>query len=207
MDIYYFYLHLYFIVVFFFFKQKTAYEIKECDWSSDVCSSDLNRMMHLCKDMVNSIHKTLESGDYENLSNIKEMELLANKLNLFCRRTLNKQGYKDNTKITSSYRLNCLYEEITDYLRDICNEILKNNIKVNKKFVNLFKDLSELLTIAYSIHNRIDMKKHDMFDRKQEEFLKKINSYLETSTKKTIKLLIHMLKIEECLHNIEEELF
>ena len=29
-------------VVFFFFKQKTAYEIKECDWSSDVCSSDLD---------------------------------------------------------------------------------------------------------------------------------------------------------------------
>ena len=27
--------------IFFFFKQKTAYEIKECDWSSDVCSSDL----------------------------------------------------------------------------------------------------------------------------------------------------------------------
>ena len=28
-------------ILFFFFKQKTAYEIKECDWSSDVCSSDL----------------------------------------------------------------------------------------------------------------------------------------------------------------------
>src|SRR6056300_540307 len=28
---------------FFFFKQKTAYEISEGDWSSDVCSSDLNR--------------------------------------------------------------------------------------------------------------------------------------------------------------------
>src|SRR5213080_2652530 len=26
---------------FFFFKQKTAYEIPLCDWSSDVCSSDL----------------------------------------------------------------------------------------------------------------------------------------------------------------------
>ena len=25
----------------FFFKQKTAYEIYRCDWSSDVCSSDL----------------------------------------------------------------------------------------------------------------------------------------------------------------------
>src|SRR5216117_1169145 len=28
-------------VVFFFFKQKTAYEIRKGDWSSDVCSSDL----------------------------------------------------------------------------------------------------------------------------------------------------------------------
>ena len=27
--------------LFFFFKQKTAYEILTCDWSSDVCSSDL----------------------------------------------------------------------------------------------------------------------------------------------------------------------
>src|SRR5881397_4110414 len=26
---------------FFFFKQKTAYEMAQCDWSSDVCSSDL----------------------------------------------------------------------------------------------------------------------------------------------------------------------
>src|SRR5213596_1179202 len=26
---------------FFFFKQKTAYEIRPCDWSSDVCSADL----------------------------------------------------------------------------------------------------------------------------------------------------------------------
>src|SRR3546814_9147699 len=29
------------IDVFFFFKQKTAYEMRISDWSSDVCSSDL----------------------------------------------------------------------------------------------------------------------------------------------------------------------
>src|SRR3546814_5858527 len=28
-------------VFFFFFKQKTAYELRISDWSSDVCSSDL----------------------------------------------------------------------------------------------------------------------------------------------------------------------
>src|SRR3546814_20434055 len=30
------------IFVFFFFKQKTAYEMRISDWSSDVCSSDLD---------------------------------------------------------------------------------------------------------------------------------------------------------------------
>src|SRR3546814_7510879 len=29
---------------FFFFKQKTAYEMRISDWSSDVCSSDLDEM-------------------------------------------------------------------------------------------------------------------------------------------------------------------
>src|SRR3546814_1450876 len=29
--------------IFFFFKQKTAYEMRISDWSSDVCSSDLSR--------------------------------------------------------------------------------------------------------------------------------------------------------------------
>src|SRR3546814_15667646 len=30
-------------ILFFFFKQKTAYEMRISDWSSDVCSSDLQR--------------------------------------------------------------------------------------------------------------------------------------------------------------------
>src|SRR3546814_8104578 len=32
------------LFVVFFFKQKTAYEMRISDWSSDVCSSDLNHI-------------------------------------------------------------------------------------------------------------------------------------------------------------------
>src|SRR3546814_16176828 len=32
---------MYILNIFFFFKQKTAYEMRISDWSSDVCSSDL----------------------------------------------------------------------------------------------------------------------------------------------------------------------
>src|SRR3546814_20456146 len=33
-----------FLIVVFLFKQKTAYEMRISDWSSDVCSSDLREM-------------------------------------------------------------------------------------------------------------------------------------------------------------------
>src|SRR3546814_3234696 len=34
-------LYMFVVYLFFFFKQKTAYEMRISDWSSDVCSSDL----------------------------------------------------------------------------------------------------------------------------------------------------------------------
>src|SRR3546814_1601361 len=34
------------VSIFFFFKQKTAYEMRISDWSSDVCSSDLLSIHH-----------------------------------------------------------------------------------------------------------------------------------------------------------------
>src|SRR3546814_1854969 len=40
------YLLCLFYFVFFFFKQKTAYEMRISDWSSDVCSSDLQNTAH-----------------------------------------------------------------------------------------------------------------------------------------------------------------
>src|SRR3546814_1546339 len=42
------YLVYYLIVYFFFFKQKTAYEMRISDWSSDVCSSDLVPTVRSC---------------------------------------------------------------------------------------------------------------------------------------------------------------
>src|SRR3546814_10076432 len=38
-------------VYFFFFKQKTAYEMRISDWSSDVCSSDLPMVLAGCLDI------------------------------------------------------------------------------------------------------------------------------------------------------------
>ena len=50
-----------FVFVFFFFKQKTAYEILTCDWSSDVCSSDLATASILSLDAWRCRHDSLDA--------------------------------------------------------------------------------------------------------------------------------------------------
>src|SRR3546814_9010011 len=55
-----------FFCVFFFFKQKTAYEMRISDWSSDVCSSDLmdrqGAIVESIAQKVDSIRGSLSAG-------------------------------------------------------------------------------------------------------------------------------------------------
>src|SRR3546814_16945331 len=46
---------------FFFFKQKTAYELRISDWSSDVCSSDLGRPFRIDHPKID--HRADADGD------------------------------------------------------------------------------------------------------------------------------------------------
>src|SRR3546814_2529667 len=48
--------------MFFFFKQKTAYEMRISDWSSDVCSSDLSSSKWSRKNRLNEWTTTTSKG-------------------------------------------------------------------------------------------------------------------------------------------------
>src|SRR3546814_7572502 len=50
---------------FFFFKQKTAFEVRIRDWSSDVCSSDLSRGVNTSFDKVREWLAGLEKCDIQ----------------------------------------------------------------------------------------------------------------------------------------------
>src|SRR3546814_2418147 len=52
-------LSIFFTLVFFFFKQKTAYEMRISDWSSDVCSSDLKTGQFISAD-PNTRYETIQ---------------------------------------------------------------------------------------------------------------------------------------------------
>src|SRR3546814_10646027 len=51
-----------YIVCFFFFKQKTAYEVRISDWSSDVCSSDLRVAPYVAAEMTDQLQTAVATG-------------------------------------------------------------------------------------------------------------------------------------------------
>src|SRR3546814_9585410 len=56
------------VLFFFFFKQKTAYEMRISDWSSDVCSSDLPQRQELRPDRpgeAGPVDQPADDGDPE----------------------------------------------------------------------------------------------------------------------------------------------
>src|ERR1043166_9758242 len=61
------------VVVFFFFKQKTAYEIPKRDWSSDVCSSDLPEFLPRIFDRFTIRSKDAKAGTGLGLAIAKEI--------------------------------------------------------------------------------------------------------------------------------------
>src|SRR3546814_14181765 len=54
------------LYVFFFFKQKTAYEMRISDWSSDVCSSDLDVLVECAQLAVQGVHEITLLGQNVN---------------------------------------------------------------------------------------------------------------------------------------------
>src|SRR3546814_19160091 len=52
-------------VVCFFFKQKTAYEMRISDWSSDVCSSDLSEQCGIPTDTIARIARELAQAAFD----------------------------------------------------------------------------------------------------------------------------------------------
>src|SRR3546814_16875464 len=65
---------MYFFCLFFFFKQKTAYEMRISDWSSDVCSSDLDAV---ADQLVHALHAVDRDTDLGGLAALAQQRDLV----------------------------------------------------------------------------------------------------------------------------------
>ena len=114
--------------VFFFFKQKTAYEIVDCDWSSDVCSSDLFSI--LCFAFLKTTYAThIVGGEFE-LRHIEGFQYRLNLIQYFDDVNGNPDAEDDfavvsvfrksDNSLVGNFQLNNVSQEFVDYTNPEC---------------------------------------------------------------------------------------
>src|SRR3546814_6492085 len=70
------------LYMFFFFKQKTAYEMRISDWSSDVCSSDL--ALRIAIDKLVGVAARQHGEPHQLLGNIDNPVIIARRQHAAC---------------------------------------------------------------------------------------------------------------------------
>ena len=115
----------------FFFKQKTAYEIYQCDWSSDVCSSDLqlgteipNMNTGIMYSLFGNSIEFDVGGNYNELNKINEW----NKLQLFM---LDELLIKKINTITKQITQDLAHGDLILYLLDNVGEHYLDHLLIN----------------------------------------------------------------------------
>src|SRR3546814_9914754 len=73
----------------FFFKQKTAYEMRISDWSSDVCSSDLSLKVVMLEQNYRSTSRILKCANI----------LIANNPHVFEKQLWSEMGHGDEIRV------------------------------------------------------------------------------------------------------------
>src|SRR3546814_3852848 len=128
-----------FVVVFalffvFFFKQKTAYEMRISDWSSDVCSSDL-LACNFCQN-----HDISKSREMDRLQAEAQPEAIAaTALRLGCR------------SVAFTYNDPVIFHE---YARDIaiaCREAGVRTVAVTARSAEQPSELQSLIRRSYAV--------------------------------------------------------
>src|SRR3546814_8568375 len=104
MYVFYRCLHVVFLLCFFFFKQKTAYEMRISDWSSDVCSSDLPFDPRLMVEVSSAVAvAAMASGVAQRP--IEDMEAYRRQLGAFSYRTsMRSEGRRVGKECVSTCR-------------------------------------------------------------------------------------------------------
>lgn len=125
----------------------------------------LSRTFLILLSMSRDCLEAIRGKQFSRLAEIRAMEAVNNKLTDYCRRILNKKGYKDPKKTTALYSVVHDLEKIADDYKHIC-DLLKHRTKpVSKDIIGLFEDVHEFLDTFYHLYYKFDMSRtRHLFD-------------------------------------------
>ncbi len=177
----------------------------------------LNRLFHIVMSFNKEILIRLKDNDFKDLKSLDEYERTANRINLFCKRMVNKNLVSNKTiNNTAIYTVQTSIERVADELKGILDFLIKSNnkkIKMSKNTKELFNLVQESLSVSYDKFKSFLKGKNyltigDAFEKQRTiryYVLNNKSKYLETDTINSV-ICSHLIAAIEHMQHMSEEL-
>ncbi len=172
----------------------------------DTVESIFNRAIHIFSTMETELLEAVETGDWENIGSIIRREDLLNKYDLFCKRLLRMNVYKDPLKMIKMSWVLALVEEMGDCYIEICKHLIQEKKGISTDLKRIMKEISLQFKRLYSLFHKQDKTVFYEFREMKLKIQREINVIYHKSPRYEFPIISQLVVILNKQHHISEEI-
>lgn len=164
----------------------------------------LRRTFLVFKSMAMGIYEALKDGNTLNIQTLRYLETNNNRSTGFCRRIINKRGYKDHKNTTFMYSTLEEIEKMADEFKYLCDFLLqkeKNIQKIPEEILDCYKELVELVDMLYDVFYKFDEERLSHLFVKRSDLINKAYDLYSLKNERDLRLLHYIVTITQQIAN------
>jgi len=152
--------------------------------------------------MAEESQDAISKSQFQRLEEIGISDNTINKLTNFCKRILNKNGYKDEKLANYIYCIVWELERIGDEYKKICDIQYSKKSKISKEITELYKETNEFLRDFYNLFYKFNQESGIKFTNKKNTLIKKCESLIPKKQGTEAIILHHLTNIITSVYDI-----
>lgn len=153
----------------------------------------LRRSFLVTLEMGEGIVELLKKNKLDGLNELVHLERTNDRFTDFCKRLLNKKGYKEIEKTSLVYALLRDLEEVGDHYRHICSTCINRKVSPSKETIKLFEEVNSYFRLLYELYYKFDKNKASQLIFRKKDLLQKLEDVFMKIKNNDEKLLLHHL--------------
>lgn len=160
------------------------------------------RVYYLIEEMGRNSLEAIKNKDKKRLKGILPLENSVDRFTDFCKRVLNKRGYKDHKKTQFYYVIIRDLEKIADYYEKMSDYMTDNSFQPSKETLELYQEANEFFSSFHKLFYKFDKENASLFQKNKKELGKKAERLMKTADRKELFLIYNLMSLINMTGNL-----
>ena len=162
----------------------------------------LNRTVLLLKSVAEDTYNGLSSGDTNMLKTLPARDATINKYANYCRRIINKFGYKEQHKAPMIYYVIEELENLGDEYKYLVELVLENGYRLDKAQLELLQSINTMLDLLYRLILKFEVKNAEPLSAAYYSFSSRLKQLEKTKEVKKSRVLDSLSGMSHMIMNM-----